>query len=75
MGTRLLTARQAEVLKAAVVGGYYDFPRKKTLSALALEAGEAPASLSEVLRLAEKKVLLSYVYKIEKARAIAKGAR
>ena len=56
----LLTARQEEVLVAAVRMGYFDFPRKKSLTELASELSIKSSSLSEILRRAESKIAKAY---------------
>lgn len=44
-----LTTRQSEILKGAIERGYYDYPRRITLTKLAKEMGMAKSSLSEAL--------------------------
>ncbi|MDG7001100.1 MAG: helix-turn-helix domain-containing protein [Nitrososphaerota archaeon] len=56
----LLTKRQEEVLLAAVRLGYFDFPRKKSLTQLAAELSIKSSSLSEILRRAESKIAKTY---------------
>jgi predicted DNA binding protein len=53
----LLTNRQSEVLRMAMVAGYFEVPRRITLTKLATKIGVAPASLSEILAVVEKKIL------------------
>lgn len=53
----LLTARQEEILEAALAAGYWDLPRGTTLSALADSLGITPASLTQTLALIERRVL------------------
>ncbi len=55
--TGLLTVRQAELLRRAMAAGYFEVPRKITLTALAKEIGLAASSLSEGLAIVEKKLL------------------
>lgn len=52
-----LTARQAELLQRAMAAGYFEVPRKITLTELAKQLGLAPSSLSEALAIVEKKLL------------------
>jgi len=53
----LLTGRQKEILATAISLGYFDFPRKISLTALSDKVGIRPSTLSEVLRSAERKVI------------------
>jgi predicted DNA binding protein len=53
----LLTGRQKEILATAISLGYYDFPRKISLTALSDKVGIRPSTLSEVLRSAERKII------------------
>jgi len=55
-----LTERQREVLRIAISLGYYDYPRKITLSELASKLGVSKASLSEMLMKIESKVIKKY---------------
>lgn len=52
-----LTRRQYEVLEAAFVNGYFAWPRETNSEALACELGISTATLSQHLRIAERKVL------------------
>ncbi|MGI0132978.1 MAG: helix-turn-helix domain-containing protein [Thermoplasmata archaeon] len=52
-----LTPRRAELLRKAMAAGYFDVPRKVTLTDLAKRLGLAPSSLSEALAIGEKKLL------------------
>jgi HTH DNA binding domain len=56
-----LTDRQKAILSIAVSMGYFDFPRKVSLTALSKAVGVKPSTLSEILRNAERKVLESQV--------------
>lgn len=58
---QLLTERQQEVLKFAVSNGYYDTPRKCTLTELAEEIGLAKSTCSETLHRAEEVVMKKFV--------------
>lgn len=53
---RLLTARQREVLDAAVDAGYYAAPRAATQADVAAALGVAPATVGEHLRKIEARV-------------------
>jgi hypothetical protein len=53
----ILTARQREVLHRAMGLGYFDVPRKISLTALARRLGVAKSTLSALLALIEGKVL------------------
>lgn len=52
-----LTPRQADLLRRAMAAGYFEVPRKITLTALAHNLGMAASSLSEGLAIVEKKLL------------------
>ncbi len=56
----VLTARQKEVFSSAVRRGYFDFPRRTSLTELANELSIKPSTLSEILRKAESKIAKSY---------------
>jgi len=52
-----LTPRQAEILELALKLGYFEFPRKITLTELARRVGVAKSTLSEIVRrISQKKV-------------------
>lgn len=57
----ILTPRQREILLKASELGYFCFPRKKGLTELAGEMSISPATLSEILRSAESKIMRRYV--------------
>jgi predicted DNA binding protein len=57
----LLTQRQRELLHTAVEEGYYDTPRKCSLTELAEEAGVAKSTASETLHRVEEKIVKEYV--------------
>lgn len=52
-----LTPRQQEVLHRAIEAGYYDYPRRITLTHLAEEIGVAKSTLSQTLMLVESEVV------------------
>jgi|TARA_Y100001949_G_C15933240_1_gene306637 hypothetical protein len=54
---RLLTVRQREVFDLAVMHGYYDTPRKITLTELAGKAGVSKSTLCEMVHLIEKHII------------------
>jgi hypothetical protein len=58
---RLLTARQRELVVAAVEAGYYDSPRTCSLTDLADELGLAASTLSETLHRAEGTIVREFV--------------
>jgi predicted DNA binding protein len=58
---QLLTDRQRELLKLAVSEGYYDTPRRCTLTDLAEEIGLAKSTCSETLHRAEEVVMKTFV--------------
>ncbi len=56
----LLTARQEEVLFMAYERGYFDFPKRIGLKGLASATGVKTATLTEILRRGQKKILAEY---------------
>lgn len=52
-----LTKRQKEIIRTAFELGYYDFPRKITLTHLSEKLNMSPPALSEILRTAHKKIV------------------
>lgn len=54
---RLLTGRQAHVVQAALKAGYYDSPRRCTLTELAESLDLAPSTCSETLHRAEERII------------------
>ena len=55
-----LTSRQMEILSKAISLGYFEFPRRFSLTELSEKIGIKPSTLSQVLRAAEEKVLGKY---------------
>jgi hypothetical protein len=58
---RLLTDRQRELLLAAVDLGYYDVPRRATLTEVAEHVGIAKSTCSETLQRIERTVVREFV--------------
>jgi predicted DNA binding protein len=56
-----LTGRQKEILATAVARGYFEFPRKISLTGLSELVGVKPSTLSEILRSAERRIMASAV--------------
>ncbi len=56
-----LTERQEQVLGKALEQGYFEFPRRISLTGLSELVGVRPSTLSEILRGAERRVLESSV--------------
>lgn len=54
-----LTPRQREILHRAVAEGYFDVPRRISLTVLAMEIGVASSTLSVMLAVIEKKLVES----------------
>ena len=52
-----LTARQENILQIALEKGYFEFPKKITLRQLAKVLDISPATLTEILRRGQKRVL------------------
>jgi predicted DNA binding protein len=57
----VLTARQQEILDAAVEMGYYEVPREATHDDIAVEVGVSAGTVGEHLRKVEGKILSSLV--------------
>ena len=60
-GTSILTPRQAQVLDKALEIGYFEYPKRSGVAALAKHLGVSKSTVSETLRRAEAKALRSYV--------------
>ncbi len=52
-----LTGRQKEIMATAMARGYFDFPRKISLTGLSQLVGVKPSTLSEILRSAERRIM------------------
>lgn len=52
-----LTDREIEVMKAAVSGGYYDWPRLNDLKDISMESGTSKVTTLYHIRKAEKKII------------------
>lgn len=52
-----LTGRQKEIIATAVAKGYFEFPRKISLTNLSQLVGIKPSTLSEILRSAERRIM------------------
>lgn len=63
-----LTERQERLLVFAAASGYYDFPRRVSLTRLAEKVGVAPSTLSEILRGAEKRIVTAYADAVRSTR-------
>lgn len=61
---QLLTARQRELIVAAVEQGYYDTPRECSMTALAEEVGIAKSTCSETLHRAEGRIIKQFVSRL-----------
>ena len=55
--TSILTARQRQILRRAIAEGYFDVPRRISLTALAPKIGVAISTLSVTLAVIEKKIV------------------
>lgn len=62
----MLTDRQEEVIGLAYRLGYFEFPKRISLTALAKKLGVAKSTLSEILRAGEAKVLHAYFHGLMK---------
>jgi hypothetical protein len=52
-----LTGRQKEIMATAVAQGYFEFPRRVSLTGLSEIVGVKPSTLSEILRSAERRIM------------------
>lgn len=52
-----LTSRQKEIMATAVAQGYFEFPRRISLTGLSELVGVKPSTLSEILRSAERRIM------------------
>lgn len=70
-----LTSRQLEILAKAISLGYFEFPRRFSLTELSQQVGIKPSTLSQVLRAAEEKVMTKYAVdmKINKVPSQSRG--
>ena len=59
--TQLLTDTQLELVRAAIERGYYDTPRRCSLTDLAAESDLAKSTCSETLHRAEGKIIKQFV--------------
>jgi predicted DNA binding protein len=66
-----LTARQENILQIALEKGYFEFPKKITLRQLAKVLDVSPATLTEILRRGQKRILQEHF----KGRASVLGKR
>jgi HTH DNA binding domain len=53
----MLTGRQKEIVSTAVAQGYFEFPRRTSLTNLSEMVGVKPSTLSEILRSAERRIM------------------
>jgi len=59
-GSDQLTPRQREVFARAISLGFFEFPRRVSLTQLSEALGVKPSTLSQLLRAAERKVIAKY---------------
>lgn len=64
----LLTDRQERIVTAAVEAGYYDTPRKTSLTDLARDLDIAKSTASETLHRAEEKIVKEFLQSTQPAR-------
>jgi predicted DNA binding protein len=62
----MLTDRQEQVISLAYGLGYFEFPKRISLTSLAEKLGVAKSTLSEILRTGEAKVLHAYFHGLMK---------
>lgn len=61
----ILTKRENEVIRTCYRQGFFDPVRKNNLTQMARELGISPASLSELIRRALKKIITDYIDTLE----------
>ena len=59
--TKMLTPKQEEIIRTAYVKGYYDFPKKVGVRELADMFEISTATVSEILRRGQKKIIERYL--------------
>lgn len=62
-----LTERQREITMIAFERGYFDTPRRVKLKDLSSMTGVSQATLSEILRKGQRRILIDYLREKEKA--------
>ena len=67
-----LTSRQSEVVAKAASLGYFDFPRKNDSHFVAKALGIKPATFSEIMRAAERRMVERYMHEV-KSKAVRPG--
>lgn len=70
---RLLTDRQRRLLSAAIEAGYYDTPRRCSLTELADREGIAKSTASETLHRAEERIVKQYAAGLDAVESPAQG--
>jgi predicted DNA binding protein len=55
-----VTGKQRELVKTALDQGFYDYPKKVGVKELAAQTKMAPSTVAEILRRAQKNILLDY---------------
>ncbi|EMA46073.1 helix-turn-helix domain-containing protein [Halococcus saccharolyticus] len=65
--TQLLTDSQLELVRTAIEQGYYDTPRRCSLTDLAAESDVAKSTCSETLHRAEEKIMKRFVEDLSEA--------
>lgn len=56
-GSRLLTIRQREIFDLAIEEGYYETPRRITMTNLATKAGISKSTICEITHIIERKII------------------
>jgi len=74
-GEDRLTSRQKEILAKAISLGYFEFPRRFSLTELSKQVGIKPSTLSQVLRAAEEKVMAKYATEMKVSKAAGSPSR
>jgi predicted DNA binding protein len=61
----LLSSKQTETLRTAYLSGYYEIPRRKSVTEIAIETGIARVTFQERLRRAENRIIKKYISEAE----------
>ncbi len=57
----ILTSKQDNIIRIAYELGYYDFPRRINLTELAKKLNLSPATVAEILRRGENRIISNYI--------------
>ena len=63
--TNILSSKQTEALRNAYLSGYYEIPRRKSVTEIAIQTGIARVTFQERLRRAENRIIKKYISEAE----------